>query len=296
MKKLLLLLFFVPIWAFSQTAEDIRPTIAVPVVKSSHERHQKYLFAITSKVTEVLKNSKRFNVVSRSDEDVKAERKFQKSDEFLDRTLNAQNASETQDIAGDELNVKRITSEVKDDGTVVFYGANYILQGEVRKLDIVKILNADNSTAGYKALLSIQLAVNTTETNTLTEAIGIESVPLSVAMMSVERAVDEAIKSLEASLASYFYRTFPLTCTINKTEGNDVIINAGLAQGVKVGDKFKVVSVEDMGSEKIEILVGEIKVKNVASQNFAQCSMVKGKAEIVKKFAMASKLKCILIL
>lgn len=293
---LLALLIALPMNVLAQVGDDNRPTIAVPMFKSANEKHEKYLFAITAKVTEILNNSKRFNVVSRSVEDVAAERKFQKSEEFLDRTVNAQNENEIKDLAGDDMNVKRIRSEIKEDGTVVFFGAHYILQGEIRKLDIVKILNADNSTAGYKALLSIQLAVNTTETNTFTEAVGIDSNPISTAMFSPERAVDEAIKTLDTKLGGYFYKTFPLSCEIGKMVGNDVIINVGSTQGVKVGDRFTVVAVEELGNENVEVIVGEIKVKNIASGNFSQCAISKGKNDIVKRFALANRLKCTMIL
>lgn len=283
----------VTISATAQTVKDYRPTIAVPMFKSDNPKHAKYLAPITQKVTEMLRSSKRFVVVSRTDQDVEAEREFQKSEEFMDRKFAGE---DTKDMANADATHNVLQMKTLANGEVVFYGAQYILQGEIRKLDIVKMLNADNSTAGYKALMGIQLSINTTATNTLSETKGFQSTALQVAMFSPERAVDDALLTLERPLASYFYVAFPLTCSIAKTIGADVMIDAGSKQGVRVGTRFKVTCIEDLAGEPVEVELGEIKVKNIASENFAQCQIIKGKAEILDRFAKAQPIKCALII
>lgn len=278
---------------FVAKAQDNSPTIAVPMAKSDQPKHQKYLAPITQKITEMLRSSKRFVVVSRTDEDVRAERQFQKSEEFLDRQLAG---DDTKDLVNPDSSYKKLQIRVLENGEEVFLGAQYILMCEIRKLDIIKILNHDNTTAGYKALLGITLSVNTTATNTLSAAQGFQSLPIATAMLSPERAVDEAILTLENQLLTYFTKSFPIICQISKTMGQDVMINVGSKQGVANNDKFKVTATEQLGNENVEVEIGELRVQNIASPNYSQCAITKGKKEILDRFARAQKLTCTLII
>lgn len=273
---------------------DHRPTIAVPIAKSDVKSHQNYLFPVTQKITEMLRSSKRFIVVSRTDEDVMAERDFQKSEEFLDRQLEAKSLDELTDIAGDVEKVITIEQNKLQSGDVVFLGAKYILLTEVRKLDVVRIRNHDNTVAGYKALMGIQLSVNNTETNTISHAKGFESLPITTPMFSPQRAVDEAIISLDNRLKFYFMRAFPLSCAIVKTIGKQVMIDVGSNQGVSEGQRFTVYYEDGFGDEKFDVEIGEIRITNVSSANFSQCNMVKGRNDILKHFSQADKIKCVL--
>ena len=280
--------------AQQNTAVDHRPTIAVPIAKSDAQSHQEYLFPLTQKITEMLRSSKRFIVVSRTDDDVMAERDFQKSEEFLDRQLDAKSQDELSDIAGDVDKMITIAQSKLQNGDVVFIGAKYILVAEMRKLDIVRIRNHDNTVAGYKALIGIQLSVNNTATNTISQAKGFETLPLSVPMFSPQRAVDEAIMSLDGRLKFYFMRAFPLSCAIVKTVGKQVMIDVGSNQGVSEGQRFTVYYEDGFGDEKFDVEIGEIKITSVSSANFSQCAVIKGKNDILKHFAQADKIKCIL--
>ena len=276
------------------TLMDHRPTIAVPLTKSQTETHQKYLAPITLKLTEVLRESKRFIVVSRTDEDVMAERNFQQNEEFLDRKLDAKSNDEIDDMAGDESNLKTITTQVLENGDVVFFGAEYILVSEVRKLDLVRIKNHDNTVAGYKALIGLQLSVNNTATNTIVNAQGFQSLPNKTPMFSPQRAMDEALLSLQNQFKFYFLRAFPLTCNIVKMIGKDVMIDLGQQHGVSKGQTFTVFYEDGFGDEKFDVQIGEIKIKAVNSANFSQCAITQGKNEIIQHFSQADKIKCVL--
>lgn len=277
----------------AQPIKDSRPTIAVPLAKSDQKQHAKYLAPITQKITEMLRSSKRFVVVSRTDQDVKAERQFQKSEEFLDRQLAG---DDTKDLVNPDSAYQRLQIRVLENGEEVFLGAQYILGCEIRKIDVVKMLNPDNSTSGYKALISITLSVNTTANNTISAAQGFQSTSIPSAMLSPERAVDEAIITLENQLTTYFTKSFPLICEISKTMGQDVMINAGSKQGVTQQSKFKVTASEQLGDEVVKIEIGELRVQNIASGNYSQCAITKGKKEILDRFARAQKLTCTLII
>lgn len=297
MKKLFKKLFIISILTLvsaSAYSQDDRATIAVPEFKVSQAKHQRYILPITQKVTEMLKASNRFIVVSRDTADVIKERNFQKSEEFLDRELNAESKEELKDIASQDSEIKRLIQTKDSNGNAIFLGANYILSGEIRKCDIAKVVNADGSVRGYKALIGIQLSVLSTELNTVSEAKGFNSLPLKLPMFSAERAVDDAIKTLEAELKSYFEETFPLKCSVARLVDKGVIISAGSNQGVKVGDKFTVSYVDNINGEPCEISIGSLKVKNIAGGSFAECSITSGGNEIVERFNAARKMSCTL--
>lgn len=280
--------------AVAQTQDD-RPTIAVPMFKCDKSSLEQYMAPITQKVTEVLKSSKRFIVVSRSADEVENEREFQRSEEFLDRKLGANSVEEVSDIVDQDKDISKLRVSTDEQGNVVFYGADYVLQGEIRKLDIVKIKNADGSTNGYKALIGLQLSVTTTESNTISEAVGFSSLPLKVAMFSPQRAVDDALMTLEGQLNEYFLTAFPLMGRVVKVVPGGVMINVGQKHGVKKGDRFTVSYVEQMDGEKMEVTMGTIKVTGLSGTSFSECSLGAGGKEIVERFNMAHPMSCRLV-
>lgn len=277
-------------------AQDDRPTIAVPMFTCDNANKEQYMAPITQKVTEVLKSSKRFIVVSRSSDDVENEREFQRSEEFMDRKLSANNTEEVADIVDQDAEIAKLKVTTDEQGNKVFLGADYVLDGEIRKLDIVKLKNADGSTSGYKALIGLQLSVTTTATNTISEAKGFNSLPLKVAMFSPQRAVDDAIITLQEQLNEYFLTAFPLQCRIVKVVPNGVVVNVGQKHGTKKGDRFTVSYIEMMDGEKMEVSLGELKVTALSGTSFAECSLVSGSKEIVDRFNMAQPIRCTLII
>ena len=120
-------------------------------------------------------------------------------------------------------------------------------------------------------------------------------------MLSSESAVNEALKSIEPHLTSYFIKTFPLITTISKvlTTKQDaaltVVIAGGKAFGFKEGDKLIVEKNEMINGEPFTSPIGEIKIVRIAGDNFSECSVSTGGKEILSRFNVAEKLTCTLI-
>ena len=155
---------------------DTRPVVGV--TKFSSDAETKYAGGITEKVVEMLTQSKRFQVVDRtSDDKVKGELENQKSEKFIDSKHTSQQG--------------------------ILVGADYIVTGHIRQINITRIMNANNTIGGYKASLSFTLKIVETSTGLSSEAQSFESKGGAKAL-SPERAVDEAIRTLSDKLETYF--------------------------------------------------------------------------------------------
>ena len=180
-------LLFVQIdFLFSQQNKDKRRIVAVE--KFVSETPTKYDGAITEKVIEIITKSKRFNVVDRTNLDlIKKEQALQKTEEFFDGNRVQQGA---------------------------MIGADYQVIGNIRMLNIIRLTSGGDFT-GYKATLSFNLKIVNTATSQSTEAQSFESKGAS-SQLTPERAVDEAIRTLEESMTNYFQEEFPVILTINR--------------------------------------------------------------------------------
>lgn len=115
---------------FAQT--DDRPVVGVESFKS--EVPTNYGKAITEKVIETLVNSKRFRVVDRTNlADIDSEKKIQRSEDYINSNGNA-----NQDSA---------------------LPPNFLVQGQIRQINISEMMNVDGSIGGYKASLSFTLQI-----------------------------------------------------------------------------------------------------------------------------------------
>ncbi len=257
---------------YSQT--DSKPVIGV--AEFTKEVESKYASSVAEKVVQVVTNSKRFIVVDRTSYDkVKQELEFQKSEAFLDSK-----------------------NTVKQDAALA---AQYMIIGHIVKMSVYAMKNPDGSVNGYKASTAFTLKVNDVETGKTTEAESFQT-EVSPIMLSPESAVNEALKSIEPQLTSYFIKTFPLTTKISKvlTSKKDaattVLIAGGKAFGFKEGDKLTVEKIEMIDGKPYPSQIGEIKIIKIAGDDFSECSVSDGGKEILSRFNAAEKLTCKLII
>lgn len=282
------------------SAQDDRQTVAVPVAVNELGKatFDQYLPPITQKITQILNKSKRFIVVNRSEDAVRAEREFQSKPEFFERMLEAKrsgNADAVKDIIDKDAQYAFLSFDTLSTGEIIFRGADYILKIELRKLDINKLVNADGSTLGYKTLLGLQLSVVDATTNEVVQAEGFTSTPMKVAMTNPIRSVDESLLTMEYAIYQYMLQAFPVKCRIVKIEDNYFVINAGLSQGVVVGDVFNVDRIVKIAGAEVAENIGSMKVKAVTGSGNSVCSAVNNANEMKESFKNAQHIICTLV-
>lgn len=259
------------LWGYSQTDSKL----VVGVAEFTCEVDSKYARAVAEKVVQVVTNTRRFNVVDRTSYDkVKQELELQKSEAFLDSK-----------------------NTVKQDAALA---AEYMIIGHIVKMNVYAMKNTDGSVNGYKASAAFTLKVNQVETSKTTEAESFQT-EVSPLMLSPESAVNEALKSVEANLTTYFIRTFPLVTKISKilsTEKNkavSVLIAGGKDFGFKEGDKLVVEKIEMIEGKPYPSQIGQIKIMKIAGSDFSECTVSDGGKEILSVFNAAEKMICKLI-
>jgi len=253
---------------------ELKPVIGV--AEFTKEVDSKYAGAVAEKVVQIVTNTKRFIVVDRTSyEKVKKELEFQKSEAFLDSK-----------------------NTVKQD---VALAAQYMIVGNILKMSVYAMKNSDGTVNGYKASVAFTIKVNDVETGKTTEAESFQT-EVSPLMLSPESGVNEALKSIEPKLTSYFIKTFPLTTKICKilTTSNEsastVLIVGGRSFGFKDGDKLIVEKNEMIEGKPYPSQIGELKIVKIAGDDFSECKVSNGGKEILSRFNTAEKLTCKLIL
>ena len=158
------------VYAQSGQVQDNRRIVAVETFTS--EKPTKYGRAITEKVIEIITKSKRFRVVDRTDKSaIDKELELQKGAAFFQENNTAKQG--------------------------MMMGADYIVVGTIRNLDLIRI-NEGGSFGGYRATLSFNMKIIKTETSQSSEAMSFES-SRADPQLTPERAVDEAIRTLSSS-------------------------------------------------------------------------------------------------
>jgi len=237
--------------------QDNRRVVAVETFTS--EKPTKYGRAITEKVIEIITKSKRFRVVDRTDKSA------------IDKELDLQ-------MGADFVDGKKSKQGV-------MMGADYIVVGTIRNLDLIRI-NEGGSFGGYRATLSFNMKIINTATSQSNEAMSFES-SRADPQLTPERAVDEAIRTLEEKMSEYFQEEFPVILEIMKVLKEDdgeaelVIISGGKSHGLKVGDEFLVRTEELLNGSPYYTDVGVIEVTKVVSDTFSECEVSDGEKEIL---------------
>ncbi|HAN76723.1 MAG TPA: penicillin-binding protein activator LpoB [Bacteroidales bacterium] len=273
MKQLIIfsILFVNSLFGYSQTDAKL----VVGVAEFSSEVDSKYAKAVAEKIVQIVTNTKRFTVVDRTSyEKVKQELELQKTEAFLDSK-----------------------NTVKQDAVLA---AEYMIIGHILKMSVYAMKNPDGSINGYKASTAFTLKVNQVETNKTTEAESFQT-EVSPLMLSPESAVNEALKSIELSVSSYFGKTFPLVTKISKIliakkeKAVTVLIAAGKDAGLKENDKLVVERIEIIEGKPYPSVIGELKVSKIAGTDFSECTVESGGAAILEHFNSSQKLSCKLI-
>jgi hypothetical protein len=274
MRKLIFLVLFCLVNSLIGYSQSVIKTI-IGVAEFSSEVNSKYSGAVAEKVVQVVTNTKRFTVVDRTSYDkVKQELEFQKTEAFLDSK-----------------------STVKQE---VALAAENMIVGNILKMGIYAMKNADGSVNGYKSSVAFILKVNEVETGKTTEAESFQT-EVSPLMLSPESAVNEALKSIESKLSAYFIKIFPLSTKISKVlttkkdSASMVLIAGGNDFGFKAGDKLIVEKNEMIDGKPYPSQIGEIKIVKIAGDDFSECSVSEGGSEILARFNAAEKLTCKLI-
>jgi hypothetical protein len=257
---------------YSQTA-DLKPVVGVAEFTS--EVDSKYSSAVAEKVVQVVTNTKRVTVVDRTSYDkIKKELEFQKTEAFLDSK-----------------------NTVKQE---VALAAQNMIVGHIVKMSIYSMKNSDGSINGYKSSVAFTIKVNDVETGKTTEAKSFQT-DVSPLMLSPESAVTEALKSIEKDLTEYFTKAFPLKTkiikiiTTKKESAAVVLIVGGKTFGFKEGDKLIVEKIEMLDGKPYPTQIGELKITNMAGEDFSECNVSDGGKEILSRFNAAEKITCRLI-
>jgi uncharacterized protein YlxP (DUF503 family) len=257
---------------FGHSQTDLKPVVGVE--RFTSEVDSKYADAVAEKVAQVVTNTKRFIMVERISKDkIHAEMEFQKSEAFLD-------------------------SKTAKQGVAL--AAQFLINGHILKMSIYKMKNADGSINGFKASTAFTLKVNNVELGTATEAEDFQT-SVSPLMLSPESAVNEALKSIEQALNTYFTKTFPLitkiqkVLTIKKESAATVLIVGGRSFGFKEGDKLLVESSELLDGKPYVSQIGEVKIAKIAGEDFSECTVLEGGKEMLKRFNATEVLTCKLI-
>lgn len=261
------------LWSvFCNAQTDDLPVIGVSRFTSENE--SKFSGAVTQKVIEILTQSKRFRVLDRTSyEKVKEELELQKSEAFIDsKSLAEQN---------------------------VALAAQYLVTGNIIKMNVYAMKNADGSIKGYKASISFQLKVNDVSKGNNTDAESFQT-DVSPLMLSAESAVTEAIKSVDLDLKNWILDNFPVQVKIikilnSKKEGAEtVLVSGGKSFGLKVGDRFLVEKIELLEGLPYPTTIAEIKLIKLAGENFAECEVTKGGEAVLSRYTASEKLICTL--
>lgn len=261
----LLLCLVFPSTGWSQV--DDRPVISVPTFNVSNEYDRDFAVIITKKVKDILVNSQRFNVVDTDNMNlIKESHKIQRGEEFID------------------------SENLVDQNKAV--AAKYNLNGVISKTGIVWLKNPDGSKSGCKAVVTINLTITDLETTISSEAVTFSS-DVSIKSISPSIAIESAMSTLNDKITSYFKTAFPINAKILKVmPKNILLINVGDKHGVEKNMRFSVEVVEIIENNPFYTKIGELKVEKISGPTFSECSITKGKDEIISRFSNADKIAC----
>lgn len=270
--------FFLIVFCFVNSLIGYSQTDSLPIIgvqKFTSETESKFSGAITKKVIEILTQSQRFQVLDRVSYDkVKQELELQKSEAFIDTKKRAEQG--------------------------VALAAQFLVTGNIIKMNVYAMKNPDGTVNGYKASVSFQMQVNDVAKGSSTKAESFQS-SVSPLMLSPESAVNEAVKSLDENLRNWVISNFPVTVKVikilstKKEEATTILIAGGKTFGLKEGDKLTIQKIEMLEGLPYPTEIGQIKIIKLAGENFAECSVSKGGSEVLARFNAAEKLTCTLI-
>lgn len=235
--------------------------------------------AVYNTVVEMLVKSQRFVVIDGENTDARdAELARQGSEEFM---------------MADQ-------SKLADLGKAL--AADKVLTVKVEKVPVYSF-KTNGNVSGYKCAVAYQLILQDTESGQSTESESFQG-KTSKEMLSAQAAVTDATKATGHMVAYYLEKNFPLECGIEKileTKGDGaktVLLDVGKAQGVKVGDTFRIEYLEKIKGKVLPTELGTAKIKMLKGDDFAEAEVIGKNAgkEIVARFGGNEPLRCTQIL
>lgn len=255
---------------FGYAQADTRPVVGV--ARFSCDMESPYVGLVTEKVVEMLTNTHRFQVVDRTSRDkIDEELELQKSEAFLD------------------------SKNLADQYSAV--AAEKLITGHINKIPVYRISNSFGGVRGYKASVDFQMKVVDVETGISNEATSFQG-KASKECMSPESAVTMAMQSLQPQIYEYFRVNFPVMASVSRMLGEtSILVSAGTEQGIRLGDKFVIESIEIIEGRPYPTSLGEAKVKKLAGDSFSECEVSKKEGKVVsEKLSAGAMIRCSLII
>lgn len=268
MRQILLLLFCIPLLA---TAAN-KITLAVMPFTASGYNTEQYTNQVFEIVNTTFVNSKRFNMIERSQVDkIFKEKNIQKQEDFFDGV---------------------IAEQAKNNG------AQYIILGHLNYANAQTY--GVSLAAGSQGKASVTLRVVDVSTQIIIASETIETQAGSVGN-DHHGAITKAIKEMQPKITQFINTQFPLSYTLvqitnttKKGEAKDVLISGGRSSGLTPGTKLEVVEpieLEVEGTKKIRNKkIGTLTVKNIEDNDFSIAEVTSGGTEIAQCFSNKIKL------
>ena len=265
-------LFFFIFSSFGFGQESGKPVIGISKFSSAND--SKFTSSITELVGRTVTNTKKFVVVDRSSYDkIKAELEFQKSEQFIDSK-----------------------NLVKQDAALA---SEFLLIGDLIKLNVFAMKNTDGSINGYKASFAFTLKINNVETGETTESSMFQT-KVSDLMFTPESAINEAYKTVDLDVINYFNKTFPYQSKVvkiietKKDQATKVLIIGGKNEGFSQNKKIKVELIELIDGKQLKTSIAQLKITAV-NGDFSEASVLNGGQELLKNFNTNQQISCLLI-
>ncbi|HTB32811.1 MAG TPA: CsgG/HfaB family protein [Bacteroidia bacterium] len=258
------------------TSSDDNGEFYIPAseYEREHPKPYKYTTDIQDAVSDAFVNTKRFTLVERDKMDqITSERNLQKSSDFIDGSVVQQSAA---------------------------LGVQYLVLGNITKAhDNFRSMSCYKGASASEFKASILFTVRVVDVST-------GEIMASTSFSADEKgrnAFDKGLDDIRPDLEDFIKKNFTLTLSMAQVETKDVsgaatkvLIAGGSAFGLKVNDVFKVYedSELEVDGKKVphKITLGKITVTEVQDENFSECNVTEGGADIASKAASGSKIKC----
>lgn len=270
MKKILLLVFCV-LCSLTGVAQDIeepkgKPTVFIDYFKRSADAPFAWVEGLRNSVIEGIHKMERVILI-----DVDAQDALR---------VESQRRSSENISSGDDNEMERLA-------VMQELGAQYIITGQVSSMTAT--YKKDSNNKGYYAgSISYTLKVINPKDGTLLGTKTFQHSGLTGGTGgNKEEAIANTITSAVYSMRDFVDEYFKIEGTIlevsseKKGKAEEVYINLGSANGVKVAQKFTVYSIREIAGREAKKEIGRLTVKAVEGEDISLCKVQKGEKEIM---------------
>ncbi len=275
-----IVMLFITLGAFAQSDKMV-----IGVTAFSSDVTTGYEGAVTEKVVEIFTSAKRFRIVDRTSRDkIKGELENQKSEEFIDSEVMAQQ------------------------GTSM--GAQYLITGHIRDVSATEARLPDGTSNGYKASIDFTIKIVDVGTGEVISSEEFKSKGGSTLgkfagtnPKEPEKAISKSLKNMDKQMMAFIEKNFPVEMIIGEItaqKGNSatgILLVGGSSVGMKKGMKLMVkeITEKEIAGKTLtrKIDIGELKITKVEDENFSQCTVLKGGDAILAKHTAGAKIICV---